>query len=156
MNIVMVFTVDSLETMISKGGSGCWSANKKRLESCTYLVAATKSEDTKGSAFLVGKISNISDTLEGNRLLIQFSEYAKINIPDVWVPGNRNPVAYTDTESFQKEHGLDFSEIQWSDFPVVDLDPLAAVKAITIDEAKRGIAKTLAVDPSCIEILIKA
>jgi hypothetical protein len=165
MNIVMVFTSKPLETMINEGGSGYWSANRKRLEKCTYLIA-TKSNtlrehfpsDTnikKRSAFLVGKISNISDSPKKNRLIIQFSEFAEINIPNVWT-GNRNPVAYTDTESFQQEHELNFSEIQWSDFPVKDITPLIDFTALTVDEAKGGLAKTLGVDPSCIEISIKA
>lgn len=165
MNVVMVFTSKPLETMIDEGGSGYWSASKKRLEKCSYLIA-TKSNtlrehfpsDTnikQGSAFIVGKITNIGNSPKGDRLVIQISEFAEINIPNVWT-GNRNPVAYTNTESLKSDHGLDFADLEWSDFPINEITPIVNVKALTIDEAKEGIAKTLGIDPSCIEILIKA
>jgi hypothetical protein len=165
MNVVMVFTSKPLETMINEGGSGYWSASKKRLEKCSYLIA-TKSNtlrehfpsDTnikQGSAFIVGKITNIGNSPKGGRLVIQLSEFAEVNIPNVWT-GNRNPVAYTNTESLKNDHGVDFSNIVWRDFPINEITPITDVKALTIDEAKEGIAKTLGIDPSCIEILIKA
>ena len=31
---------------------------------------------------------------EGNRIVINISKYAEINVPQAW-PGNRNPVTYT-------------------------------------------------------------
>jgi len=166
MNVVMVFTSQPLQTMIDNGGSGNWAANRKRLEKCTYLVA-TKSNTLRehfpsdrnvkqGAAFLVGKISNIAESShhEG-RLVIQLSEFKEINLPKVWT-GNRNPVAYTSTEKLQEEHGLDLSNLDWSDFPATNITPVSNVKALTIDEAKEGIAKTLGVDTSCIEISITA
>jgi hypothetical protein len=165
MKIVMVYTSKPLETMINEGGSGDWSANKKRLEKCSYLIA-TKSntlrehfpsdtEIKQGSAFLIGKISSIVSSPNSDRLVIQFSEYAEINIDNAWT-GNRNPVAYTDVASFQKNHGLDVSQIEWRDFPINDIQHNLKVNPLTIDEAKEGIARTLGIDPSCIEIQIKA
>lgn len=164
MNIVMVFTSKPLETMIKEGGAGYWSANKKRLEKCTYIVA-TKSNTLRehfpndidikrGSAFLIGKISNIAESPKGDRLIIQFAEYTEVNIPNAW-PGNRNPVAYTKVESFQAKHGIDLSTIKWQAFPEKDVDSLAVVQPLTVDEAKNGLAKSLGIDPSCIEIQIK-
>lgn len=170
-NIVMVFTSKPLETMIKEGGSGYWSANRKRLEKCEYLVA-TKSNTLRehfpsntaikqGSAFLIGKVTKISNAPTGNRLVIEISEYAEINKPNVWT-GNRNPVAYTTTKEFAETHGLDFKSLEWKAFPVND-DILANshqsmnnVKALTIEEAKIGLAKTLGISVNCIEITIKA
>lgn len=165
MNIVMVFTSKPLETMINEGGSGYWAANKKRLDKCTYLIA-TKSNTlrehfpsdpdiSQGSAFLIGKISNITNLPDGNRLVIQISEYSEIDIPNAWT-GNRNPVAYTDVDSFEEKHHFDISELKWELFPVNEVPQQAIIKALTMDEAKNGIAKTLGIDPSCIEIQIKA
>ncbi|WP_344798327.1 hypothetical protein [Litoribacillus peritrichatus] len=164
-NVVMVFTSKPLETMINEGGSGYWSANKKRLEKCSYVIA-TKSNTLRehfpsntdikqGAAFLVGKISNIAGSPTGSRLVIQFSEYAEINIPDAWT-GNRNPVAYTDVTSFQNEHKVEFSGLEWKEFPEVDIKLESEVLPLTISEAKEGLAKTLDIDPSCIEIKINA
>lgn len=76
MNIIMVFTSKPIETMINEGGSGYWAANKKRLDKCTYLIA-TKSNTlrehfpsdpgiSQGSAFLIGKISNITNSPDGS------------------------------------------------------------------------------------------
>lgn len=170
-NVVMVFTSKPLETMIQEGGSGYWSANRKRLEKCEYLIA-TKSntlrehfpsnKDIKqGSAFLVGKVTNITDSPAGDRLVIQLSEYAEINQPNVWT-GNRNPVAYTTTKALTETHGLDFSSLEWQEFPVsadvltTNHEAVSEVKGLTIEEAKTGLAKTLGISADCIEITIKA
>jgi hypothetical protein len=163
MNTVIVFTSKPLKTMIIEGGSGYWSANKKRIEKCEYIIA-TKSntlrgrfpsdiEISKGSAFLIGKISSIVEK-ENKRLLIQFSEYSEIDINDSWT-GNRNPVAYTDIELFSKENGLDISKLEWTKFPFNEVKPEENIKPLMIDEAKKGIAKTLGIEASCIEIQIK-
>jgi len=165
MDTVMVFTSKPLETMIEEGGSGHWSANKKRLKKCTYLIA-TKSntfserfpsnrEINQGAAFLIGKISNVIDLPMNNRLIIQLSEYAETNIPKSWT-GNRNPVAYTNIDKFEAEHSLDITTLEWKKFPTSKAEIKADVRALTVNEAKEGIAKTLGVDPSCIEIIIKA
>ena len=170
-DVVMVFTSKPLETMIQEGGSGYWSANRKRLQKCEYLVA-TKSNKLRehfpsnrdikqGSAFLVGKVTNIVDLPSGGRLLIQISEYAEVNQPKVWT-GNRNPVAYTTTDALEKEHGLDIESLEWKEFPTSDAavdspDKVGSdVKALTIEEAKAGLAKMLGISASCIEITIKA
>lgn len=165
MEAVIIFTSKPLETMISEGGAGYWSANKKRLEKCSFLIA-TKSDTLRqhfpsdinieqGSAFIVGKISNIATSPDGKRYVIQFSQYAEINIPNVWT-GNRNPVAYIDIETLKEEHELDFENLDWKNFPIHEIKPVNNVKALTIDEAKEGIAKKLGIDSSCIEISIKA
>ncbi len=165
MNIVIVFTSKPLETMINEGGSGDWSANKKRLEKCSYLIA-TKSNTLRehfpsdinidqSSAFFIGKIRNITDSPDSDRLVIQFSEYADINISNAWT-GNRNPVAYTNVTEFQVKHNFDISTLEWKPFPISEIKLHNNVKALTVNEAKDGIAKTLGIDPSCIEIQIKA
>lgn len=170
-NVVMIFTSKPLETMIQEGGSGYWSANRKRLEKCEYLIA-TKSNTLRehfpsntdikqGSAFLVGKITNITDSPDGDRLVIQISEYAEINKPKVWT-GNRNPVAYTTSQDFTEAHGLDFESLEWQKFPITDealskkRESIGEVKGLTIEEAKLGLAKTLGISSDCIEIIIKA
>lgn len=88
-------------------------------------------------------------------MVIQISEYSEIDIPNAWT-GNRNPVAYTEVDSFEVKHHFDISKLSWELFPVNEVPQQASIKALTMDEAKNGIAKTLGIDPSCIEIQIKA
>ena len=155
-NTVIVFTQKPLDRMIKEGGSGYWSANKNRVESCKYFIATRSkqfpSNDPKGSAFLIAKISGIF-VRENKRLLIHFSEYAEINILGSWA-GNRNPVAYTDIDLFCEKNELDISKLEWKKFPFDKAKIEDKVKALTIQEAKEGIAKTLNIDSSCIEIKI--
>jgi hypothetical protein len=165
MSVVIVFTSKPFETMVQEGGTGYWSASKKRLEKCSYVIA-TKSDTLRdhfpgntgieqGAAFLIGKISNVTEAPNGSRYVIQFSEYSEINIPDVWT-GNRNPVAYTDMQQIQDKYGIDFSALEWKKFPESNIKLSPAVKPLTIDEAKAGLAEALGIDPSCIEIQIRA
>jgi hypothetical protein len=117
-------------------------------------------KDRHGHAFLVGKISGLSPEAyddqgnkEDDRWIIQFSEYAEIDIEGVW-GGYQNPVKYVDLSDFD----IDPDELDWKPFPmdrVVDR-PSASVPALTIGEAKLGISKKLGIVPECIEITIRA
>jgi hypothetical protein len=164
MNAVIVFTSKTLEVMFDEGGCGYWNANRKRLDKCFYVIA-TKSNTLRerfpgntsikqDSAFFIGKISNITASPDGKRSLIQLSQYAEFNIPNAWV-GNRNPVTYTDINSFQSEHKFDTTSLEWLEFPTKETSTVSDIKPLTINEAKEGIAKTLGIDSSCIEIQIK-
>ncbi len=173
--IVMVFTRKSPEEIINKGGSGNWSASRKKLEKCEYFVATKSntlqrysSDNTdirKDSAFLVGKITKITEISASSgkkRFFIQISEYAEINQPGVWA-GNRNPISYTNTDSFKEEHGLDIESLEWKKCPAQSIAVETAhrpsrddVEALTIAKAKAGLAKTLEIPTNCIEITIKA
>ena len=160
MDTVVVFTWKNLETMFDQGGCGDWVANEDRLAKCTYLVATANAyaKDTQHShqwhshAFLVGKISGIKAAPENpGRRIIQLSEYAEINVPNGW-SGQRNPVRYSDLSEF----GIDPDKIDWIPFPTDREKPHDSTPELTIEEAKRGLAKKLGVAPECIEIIIRA
>lgn len=160
MDTVVVFTRKDIEVMFEQGGSGDWVANEDRLGRCTYLVAAAnaKAADSThevanhGRAFLVGKISGLKDAPESpGRKIIQFSEYAKIDIPNGW-EGQRNPVRYAELSEF----GLSPDRINWIPFPTDRVKEYDLTPELTVEEAKRGLAKKLGVDPGCIEITIRA
>ncbi|MEP7216635.1 MAG: hypothetical protein ABI782_10320 [Anaerolineaceae bacterium] len=155
-NVVMVLTGNSLETMFSAGGSGNWVANASRVRRCEYIVAVrhgfssfTQDNRTHDAAFMIGKVSGVTE-VEDNRIVINFSEYAEIDIARAW-PGNRNPVTYTSTDQL----GIDPAKLTWLPFPM-DRVAQPEVKPLTIDEAKRGIARALGIAPECIEITIRA
>ena len=161
-NTVMVFTSKPLETMFNEGGSGHWAANKMRLAKCEFLVA-TKSHllaahfphdnVLRGTGFLVGKISNVVDAPEDGRYIIQFSEYAEVDFPDAW-PGHRNPVAYFNISDLEKKFNFSLKTLNWKPFQSNNNEIYNFTKSLTIDEAKRGLAKGLGVHIDCIEIKI--
>jgi hypothetical protein len=109
------------------------------------------------SAFLVGRIGDVirckptpeNHEAPDNRFLITFSEYAQVDLPDVWA-GGRNPVKYESAEAL----GINFSSLKWERMPepnkVTVPSPraphLATVRSIdrplTMAEAKKGLALT--------------
>ena len=90
-----------------------------------------------------------------DRYLIQFSEYAIVNVADVW-KGDRNPVRYVESLS---ELGIDPSTLNWLPMPAEKEAPKAdspdGATPLTIPEAKKGLALTFGVPPEAIEITIR-
>ena len=94
---IIAFTFKDTEKILAFGGSCSWDLNSKRAMKCDYVICARNSLSPlyKGSGahregFLIGKISGVEPTLEQidpNRWLISFSEYAEINIPEIWDKG---------------------------------------------------------------------
>ena len=92
-----------------------------------------------------------------SRYLIQFNEYARVNIPEIW-KGDRNPVKYATLE----ELGIDPSMLKWEPMPpapesIPDVIPVRAANAgaLTMAQAKNGLALTFGVPPEAIEITIR-
>lgn len=162
---VMVFTSWPLEKVFEEGGSGNWSANASKVATCRYVVLVKSdtfskefpaNDITLGSAFLIGKVSGTKESEEVKRIIIQFSEYAEINLPGAWT-GNRNPVAYLDIEDLEEKYQeFSLSELTWHPFPTEKIKVVDTVRPLTISEAKLGLAKELKIDPSQIEIRITA
>jgi hypothetical protein len=92
--------------------------------------------------------------------LIEFSEFARVNIPNVWT-GDRNPVKYRSVDDL----GIDFSTLKWermpepdsASAPVYEAPPVNqnGAKPLTMAEAKKGLALTFNVPPEAIEITIR-
>ena len=161
----MVLTSKPLEEVFEAGGSGNWSANAAKVSSCEYVVLVKsdtyasqfpKDDILVGSAFLIGKVTGTKNSIEGKRLIIEFGEYAEINLPDAWT-GNRNPVAYLDVKDLEDKY-QDFSltQLTWRRFPIEKVKEVDTAVPLTIAEAKSGLAKALSIDPSQIEIRITA
>ena len=168
MDAVIVFTAKDINKTIEQGGAGNWKLNAERAKKCDYLILTANShhrdsmhpKEKHRNAFLIGKISGLSpeayDDLgnkEDDRWVIQFSEYAEIDISNAW-KGYQNPVKYTDLSEFD----IDPEQLDWKPFPADQVinQTHIGIPALTIEEAKFGIAKKLGIAPECIEITIRA
>lgn len=162
---IAVFTGRSVETILREGGSGDWkvkraSALQRRyLVCCRSAVGWVQGNEPKGSAFLVGRISDVVRASETpGRWLIQISEYAEVDISDVW-QGWRNPVHYTDLKTL----GIDADALAFKPMPKARTTQKAVAAAksngkigpLTISQAKRGLAENFGVSEKAIEITIR-
>lgn len=173
--VAIVFTAKSTERILQEGGSSAWRLNRGHAKRCKYVVCTRNAHSEWGdgveahhAAFLVGKIYDVvpcdatpeSHEAEKDRYLIQFSEFARTNIPNVWA-GDRNPVKYR----LFAEVGIDFSTLKWEPMPKRESSPApiaesfkaprAAIGPLTMAEAKKGLALTFNVPPDSIEITIR-
>jgi hypothetical protein len=141
--------------MLEVGGSGYWKASESRVEKCSYLLAVRNGRNAwgeDGEGFVVAKIRDVIPMPDRDgRLLIRFKEYAEVEIPNAW-EGNRNPVFYTTLDAL----GINPVELTWERMPESPEQSVNSVRPLTIDEAKMGLAKSLGVSTSCIEITIRA
>ncbi|MBN3506441.1 hypothetical protein [Burkholderia cenocepacia] len=155
---MLVLTSKNIETMIQERGCGHWRANAHSITKCRYLVATRnqrsdwkQGDEGHGTAFMLGEISGVIP--EGNRFIVTMSRYARISVPDVWTPGGANPVHY---EVFS-ELGIDIKKVKWEAWPSPGeyAPDEQGGRALTIAEAKQGLAKTFGVEPDQVEITIK-
>jgi len=174
-NAIVVFTARSPERLIREGGSQAWILNPARAKLCTWLVCTqnrhnpnhefSDATEPHGAGFLLGKISGVHKSPEAgdeDRWIIEISEFARIDYPNLWDHG-RNPVRYTSLERL----GIDTSTLKWEPIPGRDSEPApvvatpsagnskANVGALTMAEAKKGLALTFNVPPEAIEITIR-
>jgi hypothetical protein len=89
--------------------------------------------------------------------LIQFSEYARVDVPGVW-KGDRNPGEYGTLD----ELGIDVSVLEWEPMPtppapIRELTPATCIHSgpLTMAQSKTGLALTFGVPPDAIEITIR-
>ena len=161
---VAVFTGKSLDSILGEGGSQSWKLDAGRARKCQYVVCTQNAHNVEayadgtedhGSAFLVGRISRIVPATAGDpaRWKIQFSEFARISVPNVWT-GDRNPVRYTTLDDL----GMDLADSNFEKFDDQSTStqaPTTEFAALTIRQAKAGLAKTYDVDVDAIEIVIR-
>jgi hypothetical protein len=166
---VVVFTSKSIETIFREGGSAAWRVDRNHARPCSYAVCTrnANSDWVEGpephhSAFLIGKVKDVVPASDQDgRYLIEFSEVARVNIPDVW-KGDRNPVRYSTLDDL----GIDPATLPWEPMPEVTDERSNAIESavasngttrpLTIADAKKGLALTLGVAPEAIEITIRA
>jgi hypothetical protein len=160
----VIFTAKSIERILRERGTSSWRLDRNHARRCEFVVCTRNAKahwvegpESHHSAFLVGKVKDVIPSPEdNNRFPIQFSEYARVDIRDVW-KGDRNPVKYTALEDL----GIDPTTLKWERMPAVDepkpITPAisSGVAPLTMVEAKKGLALTFGVSPEAIEITIR-
>ena len=124
---ILLFTYKSVHTLLKFGGSQSWVLNEKRARKAKYMVCTRNchnplSEEPTGhgAAYFVGKIANLRPAFTNypeKRWLIEFDQFAEIDIPNVW-KGWRNPVVYMATNKLE----IDFEKLDFQLAPKRDLD----------------------------------
>jgi hypothetical protein len=165
---IAVFTSEDRAAIIALGGSVSWVVAEKQARRREFLICIRNvravdfaDHEAHGTAFLVGRISGLKpfgvDRKGMPRWVIMLSEYAETDYPEAWGEW-RNPVKYTTLE----ELGIDVKQLKFKPMPppTKELAPLtspppARTEALTIAEAKAGLALQFGVPPEAIEILIK-
>ena len=152
-DIISVLTYKSVENILEAGGTQSWVLDRNRAARCDYVVVCRNAKtrnsegpEPHGTAFMVGKVQDVIPSTEvPGRWLIQISEYAEVEVPDMWE--GRNPVAYWKDTEYQGD----------IDFKSLDYQPLEmSSPGLTIAEAKAGLAIGLNVPESAIEITVRA
>jgi hypothetical protein len=176
-----VFTCRGRDRVLSEGGSQAWRLSSKNAMAMEYVVCVQNrnldwgnASHPHGTAFLIGRISKVrslpKDSDGDVRKIIEISEYADINVADVW-PGGRNPVAYMTLGDF----GLNLADLEFHSLPAQSSKQEAEeaanarkdapheedafsedVQPLSISQAKRGLAATFGVGVESIEIVIRA
>jgi hypothetical protein len=163
---IVVLTSETVETILTNGGTGDWVLSPKKAGSCKYAVCCRKpawNNKKEGiahrAAFLIGLISGLRKKLDSEndrnqpRFLIELSEYATFERADVWKEG-RNPVSYKTLKAL----GIDLRGLKFKPMPV----PAPSAKSggtggasMTIAEAKKALAASFGVSPEDVEITIR-
>jgi hypothetical protein len=164
----IVFTFKSVERILAEGGTSAWRLDRNRARQCKYVVCTrnAKANEVEGpeahhSAFLVGKVKGVAPKPgRDGRFIILMSEYARVDIPDVW-KGDRNPVKYETLEELE----IDPYALAWEPMPPTSneanegeriAEPRSdSVRPLSLLEAKKGLALAFGVAPDAIEITIR-
>lgn len=189
---ILVYTHRTIEFLTKLNGSTSWQLNPERAKQCEYVICVrngssplAENDFPKRSAFLIGKISNVVQSLnlprDEHRYMIEFEEYAEISIPNVW-QGWRSPVIYKNTNELGSELNIDFEGLEWVSVPSRDHDfiqkyfdhensfyesrdevsmrfkekkKLKSKKGLSITEAKNELSKYYEIEKENIEIVLR-
>jgi hypothetical protein len=162
---IVVLTSETVEAILSRGGTGDWVLSPKKAGTCKYVVCCRKlawNNKKEGiprrAAFLIGLISGLGKKLDSEnarnqpRFLIELSEYATFEKADAWKEG-RNPVSYKTLRAL----GIDLRGLKFKPMPL----PASAKSEgpggapMTIAEAKKALAASFGVSPDDVEIIIR-
>jgi hypothetical protein len=172
---VVTFTRRSTEEILETGGSQAWRLSPIAARENQYLVCARNKRHVNSqgpephlTGFLIGKISDIVPSPENeSRYVVKISEWAPLNIPNLWSFG-RNPVHYTHLDKLGiKPDDLDFQPLPKPKRAIANNGSAPgslngsqnrsahSARALTISEAKAGLALTFGVPPEAIEVTIR-
>lgn len=162
---MVIFTAKSIEDCLRVGGSQSWVLDRINAKRCRYAVLCRNAhhkelgdgKEPHGTAFLIGRISDVVPSTEiRGRWLVKFDQYARLNIANFW-HGWRNPIRYTTLI----ELSLSLDDMNFEPMPEIADVPEVTTPirpnvsgAMTIAEAKKGLAITFGVEPEAVEIII--
>jgi hypothetical protein len=159
--VIVVFTSKGPNRILADGGTSSWRLDPKRARDCDFVVCTRNAKGGNGhrAAFLVGKLGKVlvSEKCPPDRYLLTFTEYALVDIPDVW-KGERNPVRY----STMDELGIDPEQLKFKPMqepaigPSAEAAPVPANGSLTFEQARAGLSAKFGVPPDQIEITIRA
>jgi hypothetical protein len=118
---VVTFTARGSGRIIQEGGSQSWKLNTERMKDIEFLVCTQNihngpwggMDHPHRSAFLVGRVSGVVPSTDTpGRWLITMSEFARVNIPEVW-DKSRFPVRYTTLEDLD----IDPTKLEFEPLP---------------------------------------
>lgn len=167
--VLAVLTSKSRDRMMSEGGTAHWVLNPAEVRKFDHVICVRHANspidpgpgsrpEPHGAAFLVAKIRDLEVTKRDQgrtRYRVLFDEVADVSAPDFW-DGSRNPVRYMPTAEVLAS-GIDLGALKFKPMPrgAVSSPDSMNIGALTIEQAKRGLAKTFSVSPDAIEIIIR-
>ena len=174
---LVVLTFKSVDTLLKQGGTSSWRLDRAHARRCAYAICTRNGKDRRcegpephHTGFLVGKVLDVVPAPDDDGdFLVEFSEYALIDIPEVW-KGDRNPVRYAKIEDLETEFDFRLDALDWQPMPTKPADAAVAtaersppappsspagVQSLTMADAKKGLALTFGVAPEAIEITIR-
>jgi hypothetical protein len=167
--VLVVFTAKTVEQMLELGGSQSWVINPQSMRNVEYVVCTRNSDhrwddecgprpEPHNSAFMVGKVSGLKKVDRHNdrdRYLIQFSDYALVEVPNFRSGSLRNPVTYSDVLQCKDELGLDIEALHFMPMPKsTETEARQPKKGLTIAEAKEGLSIFFGVPVESVQINI--
>ena len=140
---LVVLTFKSVDTLLKQGGTSSWRLDRAHARRCAYAICTRNGKDRRcegpephHTGFLVGKVLDVVPAPnDDGDFLVEFSEYALIDIPEVW-KGDRNPVRYAKIEDLEAEFDLRLDALDWQPMPA---KPTGAAVA-TADLCRRHLA----------------
>jgi hypothetical protein len=173
--VLVVFTAKTVEQMLELGGSQSWVINPQSMRHVEYVVCTRNSDhrwddecgprpEAHNSAFMVGKVSGLKKVDRHNdrdRYLIQFSEYALVNVPEFRSGSTRNPVTYSDVVQCKEVLGLAIEALDFKPMPPPSsaalaqaTDPPQKTTGLSIAQAKEGLSLFFGVPVESVQITI--
>ena len=169
--VLVVFTAKSVEQMLHNGGTQSWVLNPTHMTHIRYVVCTRNADhsydeecgvrpEPHNSAFMVGRVSGLRKIDRRNdrdRYLVEFSDYALVEMPNFRTGASRNPVTYSDVGQC-RQNGIDIAELDFKPMPdsVSRGSKTPEITGLSIAQAKEGLSLSLGVPVENIQILISA
>lgn len=171
--VLVVFTAKSVQQIFALGGTQSWVLNPKSMRGVKYAVCTRNTDprwdeecgprpEAHNAAFIVGKVAGLKKVdrdHDRDRYLVQFSEYALVEVAEFRSGSTRNPVTYSDADQC-KQNGLDIETLNFRPMPPLTEEAIETVpatstkKGLSMGEAKEGLSLFFGVPVESVQITI--